>query len=57
MAQTNQYVRFVLRPEDFEHLIELLGDQEDALVYRLKAKWLEWQASQVPPVKKPTKRG
>lgn len=56
MAGTTQYVRFVLKPEDMEHLIGLLGDQEDALVYRLKAKWLEYQAENPAPVRKATKR-
>lgn len=54
MAPSN-YVRFVLKPEDMKHLIELLGDQEDALVYRLKAKWLEYQDEQAPTTK-PTKK-
>ena len=46
MAQTSNYVRLALKPEDMEHLIELLGPVEDALVYRLRAKWLEFQAEQ-----------
>jgi hypothetical protein len=29
---------------DFLRLIELIGDQEDPLAYKLKARWLEYLA-------------
>jgi hypothetical protein len=57
MPKDYNYVRLALQPEDMEHLLELLGDQEDALVYKLKARWLEHQASMIPkPAKRASKR-
>jgi hypothetical protein len=41
------------RPEDFKHLLELVGDGEDVVIYKLKVKWLEYQQEQAS---KPTKR-
>ena len=39
-ARPNQ-IRIALSPADYRKLLDMLGDQENSLVYRLRAKYLE----------------
>ena len=43
----DNYVRIALSEEEFARLLEILGKQEDPVVYKLRAKALSHQASKL----------
>jgi hypothetical protein len=60
MAQ--KLIRVAFNPHDFRHLLDLVGEGEDVVIYKLRTRWLEYQQEEAnaspsaATAPKPTKR-